>query len=286
MRAAPPMPAIDLGAARRPGLLDPKDLAGALDPCLPGPETDPAFADEADRDTCGRGRALALGTVGTSLLRPLLVEWPASQTDANTLEGESRQDLGWAVQLLADADATVLFPPHAPVDFFAPAIGVSAGLSYRWGTYLPGRVNRSIAELNVGISEALQYDSAGRAGGNPHVTLLDQELRWPIVWELLTSYWLPLDLRKGHDAGRVLIFNGVRVHELVTNPTPVFWGLDLEALAIALSSGRGAYPLYVASPELRLHVGIANPQAAQPSVRAEWGPTIGIEFTGGYATFW
>ena len=117
------------------------------------------------------------------------------------------------------------------------------------------------------------------------MTLLDEELRWPILWELLTSYVLPLDLRKGHEAGGVLLFNGVRVHELITNPTPVLWGIDIEALAIALSRGRGAYPLYVASPELRLHLGLANPQAAQPSFRADWGPTIGIEFTGGYATF-
>ncbi len=282
---APVMPAIAVGAARHPGLIDPTVLTSALDPCLPKDQTDPAFADAADGAPCGAERALALTTVGVSLVRPLLVEWPASQVDADTLQGESKHDLGWAVQLLAAANAGVIIPPQARVDFFAPAIGVSAGVSYRWGTYLPGRVNRSIAELNVGISEALHYDSSGRAGGNPHVTLLDQELRWPIVWELLTSYMLPLDLRKGHEAGQVLFFNGVRVHELVTNPAPVFWGIDLEAMAVALSRGRGTYPLYAASPELRLHVGVANPAAAQPSFRAGWGPTIGIEFTGGYATF-
>ena len=249
------------------------------------PSALPAFADEADRAPCGDGRALALGTPGVSLLRPLLVEWPAAQADVSELQGESKHDLGWAVQLLAAASAAVLFPPRAPVDFLLPAVGVSAGLSYRWGTYLPGRVNRSIAELNAGISEALHYDSDGRAGGYPHVTLLDQELRWPILWELFTSYLLPLDLRKGHEAGRVLFLNGVRVHELVTSPAPVLWGVDLEVMAIALSHGRGAYPLYAASPELRLHVGVANPHAAQPSFEAVWGPTIGIEFTGGYATF-
>jgi hypothetical protein len=220
-----------------------------------------------------------------SLLRPLLVEWPASRADASTLEGESKADLGWAVQLLAAANARVLFPPRAPVDFFAPAVSVSAGLSYRWGTYLPGRVNRSIVELNAGISEALQYDSNGRAGGSPHVTLLDQELRWPIVWELLTSYPLPLDLRKGHEAGRVLFFNGVRLHELVTNPTPVLWGVEIEVAAMALSGGRGYYPLYAASPEVRLYMGMANPKAAQPTFLGAWGPLLGIEFTGGYATF-
>jgi len=283
LRASQTLPPIQVGASAH--AFDPEILVGALDPCLPQAETDPAFADEADSLFCGREDALALGTVGTSLLRPLLVEWPASQVDPSTLQGESNRDLGWAAQLIASGNADVLIPPRAPVEFFAPGISVSAGLSYRWGTYLPGRVNRSITELNVGISEALQLDSAGRAGGNPHVTFLDQELRWPIVWELFTSYVLPLDLRRGHEAGGVLLFNGVRVHELITNPTPVFWGIDLEALAIALSRGRGAYPLYAASPELRLHVGLANPQAAQPSLRAGWGPTIGIEFTGGYATF-
>jgi hypothetical protein len=283
--AARSTPAIQIGTPAPPRLFEPNALADALNPCLPAAETDAAFVDDGDHAPCEPGHSLALATVGVSLLRPLLAEWPAAQADPNMLEGESKPDLGWAVQLLAAANADVLFAPRTPVDFFAPSISVSAGFSYRWGTYLPGRVDRPLFELNVGISAALQYDSHGQAGGNPHVTFLDQELRWPVVWELLTSYPLPLDLRKGHDAGRVLFFNGVRTHEVVTNPIPVFWGIDFEALAIALSQGRGAYPLYAASPELRLSIGVANPKAAQPSLGAGWGPTLGIEFTGGYATF-
>jgi len=284
LRAAASMPAVEVSAEPTPGLFDPFFLADAFAPCKPAGEVDPALADETDAAPCGAGRTLALGTVGVSLVRPMLVEWPASQAPASSLQGEAKQDFGWAAELLAAASAGVLFPPRGPVDFFAPAIGVSAGLSYRWGTYLPGRLNRSVAELNVGISEALQYDSRGASGGNTHVTLLDQELRWPIAWELLTSYLLPLDIAKGHEAGGVLFLDGVRVHELVTNPTPVFWGMDLEVAAIALSRGHGAYPLYTASPELRLYVGVANPRAAQPSFPATWGPTLGIELTGGYAT--
>ncbi len=290
-QAAPPaqetplMPEVRVGAPIHPGLFDASVLAGALQPCVPRAEADPAFADDADVAPCGPGQSLALGTPGVSLLRPMLAEWPAAQADAATLQGESNRDLGWAAQLLAATNAGLVIPPHAPVDFFAPAISVSGGLSYRWGTYLPGRLNRAIAELNVGISEALQYDSTGHSGSNPHVMFLDQQLRWPIVWELLTSYVLPLDIGKGHEAGHVLFFNGVRVHELVTNPVPIFWGVDIEAMAIALSRGRGAYPLYTASPELRLHIGIADPQAVQPSYPAGWGPTFTLEFTGGYATF-
>jgi hypothetical protein len=150
---------------------------------------------------------------------------------------------------------------------------------------LPGRLNRSLAELNVGISEALHVDARGNSGGNPHVTMLDQELRWPVLWELLTSYRLPLDIAQGHQAGQLLFLSGVRAHELLTNPTPVFWGIELEAAALALSRGGGAWPLYTASPELRLYVGAANPNAAQPSYPATWGFSMGLELIGGYATF-
>jgi len=285
MRAGAPMRAVSVESGPIPGIFDPAVLADALAPCRRVEEVDVTLRDPADGAPCGPDRALAIGTAGVSLLRPMLVEWPSSQAPASALQGESKQDFGWAAQLLASASAGVMVPPRARVDFFAPSIGVSAGLSYRWGTYLPGRLNRAVGELNVGISEALQYDSHGAAGGNPHVTLLDQELRWPIAWELLTSYMLPLDIAKGHEAGAVLFLNGVRTHEILTNQAPIFWGLDLELAAIALSRGHGAYPLYTASPELRFYVGAANPRAIQPSFPATWSPTFGVELTGGYATF-
>jgi hypothetical protein len=285
LRLGATIPAVYVGSPARPDLFDAGVLVDALDACKPREQVDPAFADDSDVAPCGASRALALGTVGVSLLRPMLVVWPASQADPASLKGESKEDLGWAAQLLTAANATALFPPHAPVDFFAPGISVSAGISYRWGTYLPGRLNRSMAELNVGVSELLHVDSHGGSGGYPHVTMLDQELRFPLFWELLTSYTLPLDLAKGHAAGQLLFLSGVRVHELVTDPKPVFWGIELEAVALALSRGGGAYPLYAASPELRLYAGVANPSVAQPSYPAAWGLTVGIEVTGGYATF-
>ena len=68
----------------------------------------------------------------------------------------------------------MLLPPHAPVTLLAPAVGVSAGASYRWGNYLPGRLNRPIAEVNLGLREALHFDDAGHTGGNPYVTILDE----------------------------------------------------------------------------------------------------------------
>jgi hypothetical protein len=115
--------------------------------------------------------------------------------------------------------------------------------------------------------------------------MLDQELRWPVVWEALTTYTLPLDLVSMHRAGRVLFFNGIRAHEVLREGSLAFLGMELEAFAIALSDGYGSHPLYAVSPELRFYVGAANPSAAQPSFPGTLGVTVGITLTGGYATF-
>ncbi|HEX3346239.1 MAG TPA: hypothetical protein VHS09_16765 [Polyangiaceae bacterium] len=284
VHASAAMGAVAVGSPPEPGRFPAAWLEGAMGPCEPRANVDPSLADVDGAPPCGPAEVLALGTPGVSLLRPLLAEWPASQVDPSELHGEAKLDHGWALQLLAAADASMLIPPHAPVDLLAPSLGVSAGLSYRWGDYLPGRLNRPIAEMNVGLSEALHYDNTGHSGGNLYLTLFDQELRWPIFWELLTSYRLPLDLVEGHAAGRALLLSGVRVHEVIGNPRPAFLGLELEVLAVALSRGHGAYPLYATSPELRLYVGAADPAATQPSLPHAWGPMVSIALTGGYAT--
>jgi hypothetical protein len=284
LRTGPPTPLVEVGKPTRSPLFAPDVLSHAFEPCAAERDVDPALASMEDSASCGPSGVLALGSVGASLLRPVLVDWPTPQAPVDSLTGEAKRDLGWAVQLLAAVNTRVLVPSGANVDFFAPSVGVSGGLSYRWGTYLPGRLNRSVIELNAGISDALHFDSGGHAGGFPHVTLLHQELRWPILYEILTSYALPLDVAKGHAAGHVLLLSGVRVHELL-RPEPVFWGFEVEALSIALTSGRGAHPLYAASPEIRFYVGLADPNVAQPSLPSGLSPTVGLALTGGYATF-
>jgi hypothetical protein len=275
------IPVVEIGKKPTGPLLSAEVVATAIDPCMPSSAEHPSDVED---DGCGAGRALALGTVGASLLRPILVELPAARDDVASLEGQSPTDHGLAFHLVASASAGALFPPRAPVDLYAPGLGVAMGIGYRFGTYLPGRRNRSAVELNAGVSTALHYDSHGRAGGNPQVTLLSQELRWPILWELVASYMPPLDLRKVHDSGSIILFGGARVHEVIT-PVPRLWGLDAEIFALALSKGRGAYPLYSVSPEIRLHAGFADPSVVQPSLRGAWGPTISISLVGGYATF-
>ena len=283
LRAGTAMPAVDVGARSRGRLVDDGIVATAIDPCiaLDAEQSD----DKREEDACGPDRRVGLGTIGASLLRPLLVELPAAQDDVSKLEGAAADDHGMAFQLVASVGAGTLFPKGAPVDVYAPGLGVSMGLAYRFGTYLPGRRNRSAFELNAGVSTSLHYDTHGAAGGRPQITMLDQEIRWPILWELLTSYVKPLDLRASHDAGSLIVLGGARLREVLTDPAPKLWGIDFEIAAIALSRGGGAYPLYSVSPELRLHFGLADPSVAQPSLPGKWGPTVGISLTGGYATF-
>lgn len=285
LREGAPQPIVEIGVAPRGQLLAPEVISGAVDPCVPEkmPETPDDSIDERAAP-CSAGRLLALGTVGVSLLRPLLVELPRAAEDVSTLEGAAANDHGLTFQLLASVSTSALFPRSAPIDLYVPALGVSMGIAYRFGTYLPGRRNRSAIELNAGISTALHYDSRGQAGGHPQVTMLEQEIRWPLFWELLTSYGLPLDLRKSHDAGSIILVGGARIREALRE-TPVLWGFDVEVAALALSRGQGAWPLYSVSPEIRFHLGMADPSVVQPSLRGVWGPTISLSFTGGYATF-
>jgi hypothetical protein len=280
---AGPTPEIVVGEKLRHGSFDRAVFANALDPCLPREQVDPALIDE-EEVACLGPRALALGTPGVSLVRPLLAEWPKPQADVTTLRGESKEDLGFAAQLLASMSVGIAIPFSDPVQFYMPAIGVSAGFAYRWGTYLPGRVNRPLAEANVGVTAALQYDAFGHAGGHPQVTFFHQELRWPVFYELIWSYRLPLDLERAQQAGQLVFLSGARVHEAVVG-APKFFGIELEVAAFALSRGGGSYPLYAASPELRLYLGAADTSVVQPGIGQPWAMTVAVLLTGGYATF-
>jgi len=271
LRELPLPPAAGVDTARIAGAVDPRIVAS-----LRGPTHIDSEGDDAQDTDANPGNAL---------VRPTLAQLPAAQSDTATQHPPGHLDHGWAVQVFVASGATMIVPPASPLDFIAPGVGASAGLSYRWGSLLPGRRARSIAEFNVGISQSLHVDSKGETGGRGYVTMLDQELRWPVVWEALTTYTLPLDLARMHQAGRTLVFNGIRAHEVLRDGSLSFLGLELEALAIALSDGHGSHPLYAVSPELRFYLGAANPSAVQPSFPNALGFTFGITLTGGYATF-
>ncbi len=275
--------AAGVDTARATHAVDPAVVAGVLD-------SPPVFADaeeEQHEPTTGappeHGES-AGHAAGLALLRPTLAQLPAAQADTSAMRPEGHLDHGWAIQIFAAAGAMLLVPARSPVDFVAPAVSLSGGFSYRWGTLLPGRRARAISELNLGVSQTLHVDSTGSTGGSAALTLLDQELRWPVIWEALTQYNLPLDLASFHSAGRVLFLSGARSHEVIRSGSVGFLGVELEVAAIALSNGHGSHPLYALSPELRFYVGLANPSATQPAFPAAIGPTFGITLIGGYAS--
>lgn len=285
LRAAPLMHGVIVGEPSRGALFDEQWVADAIAPCSQVETGIDRDADGDESDGCAADRSLALGAVGVSFVRPMIVELPAAEDDISKVEGQAMTDHGMAFQISVAAAAGALFPPRSPVDFFAPSMGASAGFSYRFGTYLPGRQNRSVVELNLGLVTALHASTRGRAGGNPTVTMLEQELRWPILWELLTSYVRPFDLRASRSAGSLILLGGIRVREMLTGPSPRLWGIELEALSIELSRGIGAYPLYGGSIDARFYVGLANPSIAQPGFESSWAPTVSLAVTSGYSTF-
>ena len=95
------------------------------------------------------------------------------------------------------------------------------------------------------------------------------------MWEALTQYNLPLDLARFHQRRTHAVFNGARSARGHPDGALGFLGVEIEAMAIALSNGHGSHPLYALSPELRFYVGLANPSADAAVLPAAIGPRSG-----------
>ena len=135
--------AAGVDTARATHAVDPAVVAGVLD-------SPPVFADaeeEQHEPTTGappeHGES-AGHAAGLALLRPTLAQLPAAQADTSAMRPEGHLDHGWAIQIFAAAGAMLLVPARSPVDFVAPAVSLSGGFSYRWGTLLPGRRARHL----------------------------------------------------------------------------------------------------------------------------------------------
>jgi hypothetical protein len=221
--------------------------------------------------------------IGRDLFAPLLALWPVADTDLRALRGELKVEHGIAYQLFGNLTTRVYGSAHAPWDFIAPEVGGSMGLAYRVGNYVPGRVSRAMFEANAGVSIGLHVST----GGEP-VRLLpffQQELRWPALWEIVTTYKQALSVSAIQNAGYLVFFSGVRMHELVGQPRFVVLGFDVEIAAWAITRGSGAFPTYQSSPELRFHLGLADPSPLAPGAHRAWGPYLSVTLTSGYATF-
>lgn len=234
-----------------------------------------------------RMRAVPSGHVDIALWRPLLVAWPAPQTEVTALQGADAFGRGWAFQVLALGNATGR--PNEDVQGY-PSLGVSFGVAYRWDALLPHRNNRALAELNVGVSQAVMLPQ------RQFLTFGTVELRAPVITALILAQSYMTKSSGMLDAisqrwGFGLF--GVRGYLLMHDDTvsPAGWDAEIAYLVTARPDySRGAARQGVSDAELRLRLGmfdfslLTKPGEVAAGSRS-YGFAMGLEFAGGYGWF-
>lgn len=221
--------------------------------------------------------------VGRDVFAPLIALWPAVDGDIGVLTGELKVEHGFAYQLYGNVSTRMYGSAFAPWDIVPFDFGASMGLAYRVGNYVPGRVSRALFEANAGLSIGMHVDTG--SGDVRMLPFFQQELRWPALYEIVTTYKRALSVKTVQNAGYLVFLSGMRMHELVSQPRFAILGFDLEVAAWAIARGNGTYPTYQSSPEFRFHLGMADPSPLAPSAHRAWGPYLSVTLTGGYATF-
>ncbi|WP_437304649.1 hypothetical protein [Sorangium sp. So ce388] len=268
---------------------------------------EPSCRSEANRDSADppQLRWVRYGDPAVSLWRPLLVVWPASQADIRTLDGRDSFGRGLAFQVGYGATMVSILG-HENAGVFG--LGVAAGLSYRADSLLPGRDNRAVLEVNVGLAPTLFVGMPYQADGSTrYATVAFTEVRSPIVplATLLFGY-----LTRSADAVDpvkapfgVGLF-GVRAYGLVPSTASFgkgfdFLGWDMELAYVSLDRdqpNRTASVGVAMDPELRFRIGSSRAvdsivsagnagMLQQPYVKSGKQLTLSLEFAGGFSWF-
>lgn len=292
-------------AGSQPGIMTGEVLGAPLDPCVDavrppdGPLT-PLRARAAqacpDRIDATQGlvsRAPRWGSVDVSLWRPLLVAWPTAQADVRTLRGKDSFGYGVAYQIAYGATAMV-GDENGTVPS-AVGLGLAGGIAYRADSVFPGRSNRAVLELNLGLG----VSELNAVPGTRLALIGFGEVRGPLlslgVWALagLTT--------KSSDVVGVMSKNwgfgvfGGRAYVVMpatipaSSPGGTFMGGDLEVFYVSLGapdSVREAAVGVDVDPELRVRLGWLRPgAAAQPGPLGNYGPAVLLELARGYSWF-
>jgi hypothetical protein len=233
-------------------------------------------------------RFTRLGDVDVSLLRPLIAAWPTSQADVTTLEGQRdafgegvAAQVNWAALEMSDVRSSV---PSS----LGPE--VSAGLSFRVDGLLAGRVNRPLAEVNIGIAP-----SALVGAGDARFAMLSYaELRVPLptLFFIMLAYSLRSSaLADGIDVPAGIGPYGVRVVGVLPARTgdasPTYLGWDVEVAYVSLTRAFRMRTSSTSNPEeteLRLRFGRVD-LARVLQVRDPLPWTFGLELSGGWSWF-
>ena len=165
----PSMDEVDVGSPPRPGSLRRSPaLAGAMKPCKPRGASIRLRRRRGYGSRAGRRARSPWAHAGVSLLRPLLVDWPTSQVDPSRLHGESKQDHGWAAAAPRRRGRDRARPAARPRRLLGARRSASRPACRTAGALTcPGRLNRPIAEVNVGLPRRCTSTAAGNTGGAP-----------------------------------------------------------------------------------------------------------------------
>jgi hypothetical protein len=221
---------------------------------------------------------------GASLLRPLLVAWPAARTDVTTLDGGDIFHRGFQLQVAVGAALASSRPLQSGATA-AAWFGLGAGVGYTTQGIFPARVNRTLAELNAGFAEGIFV--AGSKERFRSIGVL--EARAPVTSLLLygtafifSTRW-PLALL-GEQVSWGLL--GARTYFALAKPNPVLVGWDAEVANVYLGTpgSRDAAASGITSSELRLRLGVRSLDFARVHAMFDGAFFVAAEFTSGYYT--
>jgi len=132
--------------------------------------------------SAGRARA-ELGSIGTSVLRPLLVRWPVTQALADTLVGEAGngRGLGWQVNVGGQVARTL--EGESLLRSF-----VSFGIAPRFNDLFAQEPSFAPIEVNLGFGPTFLLPEAQRRPGTIGFAMFG-EVRVPVVGLLPAALW-------------------------------------------------------------------------------------------------
>lgn len=222
--------------------------------------------------------------IGALLARPVLVAWPAGQTDVTTLAGGDIFHRGWQLQIAVNA-ALGWAKPFRPSAATSVWVGGGGGVGYTVNGIFPTRVNRTLGEGNIGVAQG--YYLAGST--EPFRTLGVVELRSPVTAivlygaaALLRSR-LPLELLG--DKTSVGLF-GARAYWAIEPQRLLLTGWDAEVINVYLGTpgSSDASLSGITSSELRVRVGCRDPNFDRMHDMFEGVFFIAAELSSGYYT--
>lgn len=222
--------------------------------------------------------------LGVMLVRPVLMAWPAAQTDVTTLAGGDIFHRGWQAQIAVNA-AFGWAKPFTPDGATSVWVGGGGGVGYTANGIFPTRVNRTLGEANVGVAQG--YYLAG--SDTPFRTLGVLELRTPasalILYGMaaLSRSRMPLELLG--DKTSVGLF-GARAYAALNTTGLVFTGWDAEVVNVYLGTpGSGDASLSgITSSELRVRIGCRDASFERLQGMFSGVVFVAAEISSGYYT--